>query len=931
MSILPTVVFGTDSAISETPLRRGVHNAGDVYMSISYGDFGYPYHMFVPSREDRETGDSIPYGAFYPRRSNNRYLYYGDLWIGGVVGDDTLVSQGEVWSQYEIYLARFKEFWPDDATEGGIYRTGRFADDEFVTVYTDTFTDDTLVGRLRHNADSCHVPLGVKVTQSSYSWHDSVYNDFIIVTYSVENIRGELINDGWIGFFVDGFISDTADPYSYPEYLDDFSGVIDTFLYDFDHANRVMIPYIFDNNGDPVENSMWASTSVRGAFSMRLLESSFDASIHNFNWWARGNYGPRRIGTVEDPFREFEGGMMADPRIDRDKYYVMSHPEVDFNQIEVAVHDSSDGWIPCEYPEPGYDTWFLYSFGPFDLAPGDSVTFAVALVFSDNFHVNPDDFAQYFDLESPFEFQNRLDFSEMILQHRRADSVYRSGFTLPRPGPPIGLRIVDYDDDYVHLMWNSSSHPDVSGYYLNVKDTVYHDDFFHVFPDSISDTSYIFSVTNSTHRHFFAVSLVDTTGWESLPSFDISLIPAQPDSPQALTCTLDSLTPILNWQAGNDTGLAAYVVYRAIWEEPFAAYDSTMQTWYRDESAESGVRYNYRVAARHECGVESPPSDSVSVLAMARDRGVLFYIMDYDNVSRIGPYHRSYIDRLYHSLPPVPSIRYQDINDSALSFKEMADFSTIVFISEKRGGRFSPSDIDSIYNYLSQGGKALFIIPNASTDPLANRPPLTLNYGEGTFFKDILKLDSALVNSIVLDGSFLYGDLMGCSPVSAGYPELRADSTKLTGSLIPLEGYIPLAGGLYPTGEVEVLYRYQSSFPDSSFHDLANGVAYSDDTRRWVFYNFPLSLMEEPANIIAFRKAMEYLGVDLSCGDVTDDGWFNVGDVVMLIDYLFRGGTPPDHHRADVNCDGAVDLADALLLINIIFREGPDLNCCPIP
>ena len=81
-------------------------------------------------------------------------------------------------------------------------------------------------------------------------------------------------------------------------------------------------------------------------------------------------------------------------------------------------------------------------------------------------------------------------------------------------------------------------------------------------------------------------------------------------------------------------------------------------------------------------------------------------------------------------------------------------------------------------------------------------------------------------------------------------------------------------------------------------------------------------------NLIAFLNALNYLGIDLSCGDITNDNWLNVGDVVMMIDYLFRGGTPPDGYRADVNCDSVVNMADALEIINLVFRNGPGLNCC---
>ena len=80
------------------------------------------------------------------------------------------------------------------------------------------------------------------------------------------------------------------------------------------------------------------------------------------------DYGPRRLGTPEDPLRLFGNDNLGTPVNDPDRYYMMSHPEIDFSTLKSAVIDSSTGWIP---PHPnaavdlanGYDTRFLFSFG----------------------------------------------------------------------------------------------------------------------------------------------------------------------------------------------------------------------------------------------------------------------------------------------------------------------------------------------------------------------------------------------------------------------------------------------------------------------------------------------------------------------------------------------------------------------------------------
>jgi hypothetical protein len=67
---------------------------------------------------------------------------------------------------------------------------------------------------------------------------------------------------------------------------------------------------------------------------------------------------------------------------------------------------------------------------------------------------------------------------------------------------------------------------------------------------------------------------------------------------------------------------------------------------------------------------------------------------------------------------------------------------------------------------------------------------------------------------------------------------------------------------------------------------------------------------------------------DLICGDANADGEVNVGDVVYIIAYVFKGGPPPASlPAADTNGDGDVNVGDAVYLIAYIFSGGPEPNC----
>jgi hypothetical protein len=79
-----------------------------------------------------------------------------------------------------------------------------------------------------------------------------------------------------------------------------------------------------------------------------------------------------------------------------------------------------------------------------------------------------------------------------------------------------------------------------------------------------------------------------------------------------------------------------------------------------------------------------------------------------------------------------------------------------------------------------------------------------------------------------------------------------------------------------------------------------------------------------PRHNLPYCFSLSYAAV----GDLNADGTINVGDVVYLINYLYRASpTPVPTPVGDVNCDGIVDLGDIVFLINYLFKGGPPPPC----
>jgi hypothetical protein len=162
------------------------HNIGNIAMTVANdGSFGNGWSL--GGTVDCFTGQAAK-SCEYPKGTYTTYLWGADLWVGAVRERDTLVSTCGMGGH---------EFHPDEAPMGSmVYRSsvdpakpeyeGAVSEQDYIAVYADTCTNcrgigtDYLDGRR-------HVPLGIRVRQSSYAWSYSYAQDFIL-DFAITNI-----------------------------------------------------------------------------------------------------------------------------------------------------------------------------------------------------------------------------------------------------------------------------------------------------------------------------------------------------------------------------------------------------------------------------------------------------------------------------------------------------------------------------------------------------------------------------------------------------------------------------------------------------------------------------------------------------------------------------------------------------------------------
>lgn len=413
----------TANPVFETRL----HYAGQVWFALtSYGLIGTEEENRVHRKDLQALRIEYSPSLEFPSGTRTEYLYGGGLWVGGIVGQDTLVSlpMDGVSSSFAGEFSGFDTISETSSLRGSIYYSrDAAADQEYYVRYSDTL----IIGDIDELDSRPHRPLNIEISQRSYAWSDRFSRQFVIIESWIRNMGGRPINKMACGIFVD------TDAYSTLKadigYIDDVTGFQPTApnLTFPQFRDPMNVAWVADNDGDPVGGG-YSAFAPRAAAGVRILHAPPHEGF-SFNWWLISatdaqNWGPTRIGSRTPT----AGGGLGAPEGDRNRYASMINGEIDYGQLYAAIDKTAEGWRPplragaCDVAD-GLDARLILSVGPFcePLFPGDSLLFTYAVACGDRLHVRPD---LQFDCQNPDAYVQGLNFTDLDFAATWAGWIY---------------------------------------------------------------------------------------------------------------------------------------------------------------------------------------------------------------------------------------------------------------------------------------------------------------------------------------------------------------------------------------------------------------------------------------------------------------------------------------------------------------------------
>ncbi len=309
----------------------------------------------------------------FPPNSHEEHVGEGGIFVGAITPErDTLVSVTTLWADPHF------EFYPSAAEDDTIWvvMKGDTADIPYMPNYTAVSDQDFVCKYSDYNITNLgdHIPLFLDVIQVSYAWSSAPLDEMIVFDFYVIPTKIDLHNV-YIGYWLDGNVGYRGTGWGFA--LDDLS----KYYPEYNLAASVDPPGGEDEQAiSPIGVKLFPSEAMLA----RSLEWTF-------NWYPGGG-----------------GGTPA-------------------NRDNILYQQISSGEI-MQNQQTGDGSQFVFSFGPLELAVGDTARFRVGIILGEG-------------EEKMLENTDRLDW------------LVSQDFQVPSPPPAPPLR-VETRNHQVSLAWD---------------------------------------------------------------------------------------------------------------------------------------------------------------------------------------------------------------------------------------------------------------------------------------------------------------------------------------------------------------------------------------------------------------------------------------------------------------------------------------------
>jgi hypothetical protein len=301
----------------------GWHDAGLIRLHITnYGRHGYQN------------------ACEWPAGSGQTYIFGAGIWVGCTSGGDTLVTvgydpssgstefvPGDLPNEPGYTDTTDRIYWSDDPDDLADWPLTDPSGDPIIVSTLDSWCQFNDMDSTAHAPGDTR-PIGVRISQTGYSWNYPAYEDFVFLTYEVENMSGVDISQMYLGVACDADVGDATND-----------------LVGFDPARNLGYAYTQRPPG----------SDVAGYIGYDFLESPLDSAGQQLGLTAF------KIFTLQS--------VPPDPGTDVERYLVL------------AGYDYQTGeYHPFDEIATATDIRFVQCTGPFDLAPGDTARVVVAII-----------------------------------------------------------------------------------------------------------------------------------------------------------------------------------------------------------------------------------------------------------------------------------------------------------------------------------------------------------------------------------------------------------------------------------------------------------------------------------------------------------------------------------------------------------------------